>query len=131
MHERTLFEYAVLRVVPQVEREEFLNVGVVVFCPAKKFLACRWELNADRLRAFSGVADWELLQSNLRSFESICNGAENSGAIGLLDTASRFRWLTAARSTVIQVSKVHPGFCTDPHEKLDQLFNDLVSVFQR
>ncbi|UHG91233.1 DUF3037 domain-containing protein [Spirosoma oryzicola] len=121
-----LFEYAVIRVMPRVEREEFLNVGVIVYCPAQGFLKTVFELNENRLRAFSAELDIEELHDRLRAFERICAGRKEGGAIGQLAIASRFRWLTAMRSTVVQTSPVHPGLCTDAGETLARLFTQQV-----
>lgn len=126
MQEKHLFEYAVIRVVPRVEREEFINVGVVLFCKKHKFLQVLYTVNAQRLQAFCSEVDPAEIQSYLQGFEKICLGDANAGAIAQLDIANRFRWLTANRSTVLQTSKVHPGLCTEPQQKLEQLFRDLV-----
>lgn len=123
MPDRFLYEYAVLRVVPRVEREEFMNVGVVLYCPSRGFLACISEIDRDRLRAFAPEADWAEIEDYLNAFRQICEGNRQCGSpIAALPAASRFRWLTATRSTVLQTSKVHPGFCTDPDETLYRLF---------
>jgi hypothetical protein len=126
MPENHLFEYAVIRVVPRVEREEFINVGVILYCPKMKFLEAVYTLNESRLQAFSTQPDFEELLEHLCMFEHICRGGENGGPIALLDAPSRFRWLTATRSTVVQTSKVHPGLCTDPLETLNKLHQQLV-----
>lgn len=126
MQENHLYEYAVIRVVPRVEREEFLNAGVVLYCAKQRFLKAVFELDRKRLNAFAEELDAEELEKHLQSFVKICEGTDDSGPIGCLDAASRFRWLTAARSTVIQTSKVHPGFCKDPEETLMRLFRELV-----
>lgn len=126
MPENHLFEYAVIRVVPRVEREEFLNVGVVLYCKKQGFLQVLFTLDAPRLRALWSEIDIEELQTYLCAFEQIALGSKTAGTIGRLDAASRFRWLTATRSTVIQTSKVHPGFCTDAGAALTQLHAQLV-----
>jgi hypothetical protein len=126
MQEKHLFEYAVIRVVPCVEREEFLNVGVIVYCHAKNFLQTEFELNEGRLCSFSGKVDVEELQERLRAFKRICVGGADGGSIGKMPLASRFRWLTATRSTVVQTSPVHPGLCDDPHQTLLRLYDQLV-----
>jgi hypothetical protein len=126
MQEMYLFEYAVVRVVPRVEREEFLNVGVVLYCRQKRFLQGLLTLNEARLCSFSPAVDCTELKAYLHAFEQICNGDVNAGPIGKLDQAARFRWLTATRSTVVQTSKIHPGFCVDPFEKLTRLHAQLV-----
>ena len=121
-----LFEYAVIRVVPRVEREEFLNVGVILYCREKKFLQCCYVLNSGRLKALCEGLDCNEVEEHLKSFERICNGDKDGGPIAALDPASRFRWLTATRSTVVQSSKVHPGFCEEPLDTLKKLYNQLV-----
>ncbi|MBS1524754.1 MAG: DUF3037 domain-containing protein [Bacteroidetes bacterium] len=126
MQGNNLFEYAVIRVVPQVEREEFLNVGVILYCPALKFLRCVCSLNENRFNAFSTKADIEEIKTHLHAFAEICRGSGNGGPIAKLDLASRFRWLTATRSTVVQTSKVHPGLCEDPSKTLEKLYLELV-----
>lgn len=122
MPDRLLYEYAVIRLVPRVEREEFLNVGVILYCAGRGFLACRTEINPDRLKAFSPAMDWSEAEQYLTAFKLICHGDKEGGALAALPASSRFRWLTATRSTVIQASKVHPGFCSDPEETLMRLF---------
>jgi hypothetical protein len=126
MQQTHLFEYAVVRVVPKVEREEFLNVGVILYCRELNFLQVLYSLNEDRLQIFCTQVDKQELLQNLQSFERICNGSKDAGPIGSLDIAGRFRWLTATRSTIIQTSKVHPGFCTNPGETLTRLYTQLV-----
>jgi hypothetical protein len=127
MPEPHLFEYAVIRVVPRVEREEFINVGVIVYCPKQRFLQCRITLDEQRLQALAHSTDVEEIKENLQAFERICIGGKPGGPIGLLDNASRFRWLTATRSTVVQASKVHPGLCSaDATETLEKLHLELV-----
>ena len=126
MQDKQLFEYAVIRVVPRVEREEFLNVGIILYCRSKKFLACRYSLDQSKLQVLCPSMDCGDVESHLRSFERICKGDKGAGPISSLDIASRFRWLTATRSTIVQTSKVHPGFCDDPKDKLQKLFEQLV-----
>jgi hypothetical protein len=126
MQDYHLYEYAVIRVVPKVEREEFMNVGVVLYCASKKFLEIRCELNAPRLTALSETMDLEEIQSYLSALCEVCVGGKKGGTIGSFPISSRFRWMTATRSSVIQTSKVHPGFCLDPAETLENLFQKLV-----
>ena len=126
MQENYLFEYAVIRIVPRVEREEFLNVGVILYCAKKNFLQTIFEINRERLLAFCSELEPAEAEENLHAFERICIGANGSGPIGKLDIASRFRWLTATSSTVVQTSRVHPGFSTNPGETLVRLYNQLV-----
>jgi len=126
MQQKHLFEYAVIRVVPRVEREEFLNIGVIVYCAKLKFLEARYLLDSIRLRAFSPDLDIAELKEHICAMERICKGNKDAGPIGKLDMASRFRWLTATRSTIVQTSKVHPGFCDDGVQILETLFYQLV-----
>ncbi len=126
MQQKHLFEYAVIRVMPRVEREEFLNIGVIVYCAKQKFLRARYQLDYDRLHAFYTGLDISELEEHLCSFKRICLGDNAAGPIGKLDIASRFRWLTATRSTILQTSKVHPGMSDDALVTLDRLFNQLV-----
>jgi hypothetical protein len=126
MQENHLFEYAVIRVVPRVEREEFLNVGVILLCSKQKFLQSAITLNQERIRAFCNTLDLEELKEYIHSFERICAGGIQGGPIGKLSIAERFRWLTATRSTIVQTSKVHPGLCHDPSEMLTRLYAELV-----
>lgn len=126
MPDQHLFEYAVIRVVPRVEREEFINVGVILYCAKLKFLQATYTLDAKRMQCFLPVPDMAELQEHLCMFEHICTGSIQGGPIALLDAASRFRWLTATRSTVVQCSKVHPGLCADPLETLERLHAQLV-----
>ena len=126
MQEKHLFEYAVIRVVPRVEREEFLNVGVIVYCKGQQFLQSRCDLDEARLAAFAKDIDAAEIKESLRAFCQISAGSKEGGPIGKLDAASRFRWLTATRSTVVQTSKVHPGFCEDAAATLERLLGELV-----
>lgn len=126
MQGKFLFEYAVIRVMPRVEREEFINVGIILFCAKQKFLKSVFSLDEKRVTAFSAEVDLEELKENLCAFERISTAAKGSGPIGQYDQASRFRWLTATRSTVVQCSKVHPGFCDDAEETLLRLHQELV-----
>ncbi|WP_353720684.1 DUF3037 domain-containing protein [Dyadobacter sp. 676] len=127
MPDRFLYEYAVLRIVPRVEREEFINVGVVLYCPSRGFLACHSAVDAHRLNALAPGTDPAEVEAYLDAFRLVCEGNRQCGSpIASLPAASRFRWLTATRSTVLQTSKVHPGFCEDPEETLKRLFQQQV-----
>lgn len=125
MQDLYLFEYAVIRVMPRVEREEFLNVGVILYCAKEKFLRTLFLLDEPKFKCFGNQLDIAELRENLLAMERISVGAKSAGGIGLLDIASRFRWLTATRSTVLQCSKVHPGLCKDPNATLIRLYNEL------
>lgn len=126
MPENHLFEYAIIRIVPRVEREEFFNVGVVLFCKKLDFLEVKYVLPEEKINLFCEMLQMEELKEYLSSFEKICKGTADGGPIALLDKASRFRWLTATRSTVLQTSKVHPGLCDDPEQALQRMFDQLV-----
>jgi len=126
MPENQLFEYAVIRLVPHVEREEFVNVGVVVLCAQQQFLKSTFELNENRLAALCADLDLAEVREHIAAFDRICQGGANGGPIGSLPIAERFRWLTATRSTVLQTSRVHPGLCSDPDEILHRLYKQLV-----
>ncbi len=121
-----LFEYAVIRIVPKVEREEFINVGVVLYCAKKGFLEAVFEINIMKFAVLDATLNLIELENYLNSFKAICNGLNMESEITRLDPASRFRWLTATRSTVIQTSKVHSGFTADPAKTLEKLFADMV-----
>lgn len=126
MQGKDLFEYAVVRLVPRVEREEFINIGVILYCRKQRFLDSRFELDANRISAFAGTVDLELLTEYIRAFQQICQGTEPNSLIATFDDAERFRWLTAKRSSILQISAVHPGLCTDATLTLNKLFEDLV-----
>lgn len=127
MQATRLFEYAVIRVVPHVEREEFLNVGVILYCGPEKFLQCLTDVNEERLKVLCDSLDFAELRNHIQSFERICAGGTNAGPIGKLSMAERFRWLTSPRSTMVQTSKVHPGLCTNAKEMLERLYSQLVA----
>ena len=120
------FDYAVVRVVPRVERGEFLNAGVILFSRTARFLEARIELDAARLRALAPSIDAEVVQSYLEAIPSICAGGEEAGPIGLLSQSERFHWLVAPRSTIIQTSPVHSGVHGDLPAALANLFEKLV-----
>lgn len=126
MQDKHLYEYAVIRVLPRVEREEFLNVGIILFCKKEKFLKVFFQLDENRLKCLAEDFDLEQIQKNLESFEKICLGQKDGGPIAQLDVPSRFRWLTAVRSSVIQTSRPHPGMCCNLDETLKRLFKELV-----
>ena len=126
MQDRHLYEYAVIRVVPRVEREEFLNVGIVLFCKKENFLEVKYQLQENKLRMLSEELDMDQLRANLESFNKICRGEKEGGPIAQLDLPSRFRWLTAVRSSVIQTSRPHPGLCDGLSQTLQHLYEELV-----
>lgn len=126
MQEKHLYEYAVIRIVPLVEREEFVNAGIILFCKKAKFIAVRYSVNEEKLGMFCKDTDTEQVKLNLMSFEKIALGNKDGGPIAEMDIPSRFRWLTAVRSSVIQTSRPHAGLCTDLNETVNRLFKELV-----
>lgn len=115
------FDYAVLRVVPRVEREEFVNAGVLVFCLERRYLAARVRLDEARLKALWPEVDVELVRDHLAAVERICQGDPAAGPIAQLSLRERFHWLTSARSTILQPGPVHTGICDNPANLLDRL----------
>jgi len=123
---RRSFDYAIVRVVARVEREEFVNAGVILFCLERDYLGARVELDAERVRALFPGADLATIEEHLAAIPRIAAGAEASGPIGRLTLRERFHWLVAPRSTVIQVSPVHSGLCEDPERALEALMDQVV-----
>ena len=128
MHTPNSYDYAIVRVVPRVEREEFINAGVILSCPAQDFLGARIELDERRLLALDASVDVEALRANLASIPLVCAGGPAAGPIGRLSPRERFHWLVAPRSTIIQTSPVHSGRCQDPAAALDHLVRTMVQV---
>jgi hypothetical protein len=126
MQNRVTYEFAVIRLVPKVERGEFLNIGVILFSKQKKFIGIKYRLDQERIQAFSREVDIEMIRSYLKAWEAVCTGGKQGGEIGKLDIPSRFRWLVASRSTIIQSSESHPGLCYFPEKVLEQLYQRLV-----
>ncbi len=126
MQNRVTYEFAVIRLVPKVEREEFLNIGVIVFSKKKKYLGIKYHIDERRITSFSDEVDINMIRKYLEAWELVCRGDSNAGRIGQLELASRFRWLVASRSTIIQSSKMHPGLCSDPEKVLHDIFNRYV-----
>jgi hypothetical protein len=122
------FDYAVVRVVPRVERQEFVNAGVILFCLERDFLQARVEVSEARLRALWPEADAELVRQHLEAIPRICAGAPDGGPIARLSLRERFHWLVAPRSTILQVSPVHSGLCESPERTLEELFRRMVAV---
>jgi hypothetical protein len=120
------YDYAIIRVVPKVEREEFINVGVIVSCGIRRFLDARIELDESRLLALDPTLDIEMIRDHLAVIPLICQGGAQAGAIGQLPHRERFHWLVAPRSTIIQTSKVHTGLCQDLQAVLEHLMNRMV-----
>lgn len=126
MQERHLYEYAVIRVVPQVEREEFINVGIIMFSKKAKFLKAQCAIDTARLLAFAPELDLNQVKLNLSALEKITNGRNDGGPIAKLDVPERFRWLTAVRSSVIQTSRPHPGLTADLEATFSRLLADFI-----
>jgi len=121
-----VFEYAVLRAVPRPERGEFVNVGVLLYCPALDFLCAKTSVDVARVRALDPKVDIELLEAALRHLGTSCDGAAEAGPVAETSRGKRFRWLTAPRSTVIQTSPTHTGFTDDPEAEVNRLLAALV-----
>lgn len=126
MQGKNLYEYAIIRIVPRIEREEFLNVGVICFCKQPEFLKVLYKVDREKITFFNKNTDIEVLEKNLKSFEYICNGTKEGGTIASWDTPDRFRWLTAVRSSLIQTSRPHNGFSDNMDLTLHRLFRELV-----
>jgi hypothetical protein len=126
MHVNSSYDYAIIRVVPGVERGECINVGVILYCPTRRFLGALTHVDAERLRVLAPQLDMPAMQQQLEHFVRVCYGEENSGPIGQLSQSERFEWLISPRSTIIQTSPVHPGICSDPEEELQHLLKKLV-----
>lgn len=128
MPEICTFDYAVIRVVPRVEREEFINAGVIVSCQKRRFLKAHIEVDERRFSAFAPHLDLDEVQKYLKTIPLICSGDKNAGAVGQLPMRARFDWLVAPRSTIIQMSPVHSGICEDPETALEQLLEKMVRL---
>ena len=126
MQEKHVFEYAVIRVVPHVEREEFINVGVILYCKPLDYLGVKWSLDEPFMNQFAPNLDLAEVKEHLCAFDIISLGGPEGGTIGMMDKPGRFRWMTATRSTVLQISNVHPGYTTDPEHTLERLFEQMV-----
>jgi hypothetical protein len=123
---RSAYEYVVIRVVPEVMREEFINAGVILFCRTRRFLDLRLHLDEARLLALAPAVDVPAVREQLDMIAAICAGGEEAGPIGRLPQPERFRWLAAPRNTVVQMSPVHGGLCDDPAAELNKLFRKTV-----
>ncbi|MFK7983238.1 MAG: DUF3037 domain-containing protein [Saprospiraceae bacterium] len=126
MPDNISYEYAIIRVVPVVEREEFINIGVIVYAKRKKFLGMKYHIDAKRLAAFGKNIDLALITNYLKAWDLVCQGDKVGGEIGGLEMHVRFRWLTANRSSIIQSSATHPGLCVDPTLVLADIFERYV-----
>jgi len=126
MQGRVTYEFSVIRLMPKVEREEFLNIGVILFSKPLDYLDLKFKIDSKKILGFSADVDLQVVTDYLKAWKLIAQGAENSGSIGQLETPSRFRWLTASKSTIIQCSEVHPGLCAKPEAVLEEIFERYV-----
>lgn len=126
MQESKVFEYAVIRCVPSVEREEFLNVGVILYCKNDKFIDVLYDINENKLKKVSKDIDVDEFINHVKAYKKIALAGSGSGPIGELELGERFRWLTATRSTILQSSKVHPGLSKDLPKSLLKIFKEQV-----
>jgi hypothetical protein len=124
--ELSAFDYAIVRVTPEVEREEFINAGVILLCRQRAFLGTRLRLDAARLLALAPEADVKAVEAHLDAIRRLVEGDLDAGPLAQMSQAERFHWLTHPRSTTIQVSPVHGGLCDDPQEALEDLFKRMV-----
>ncbi len=128
MRETSSYDYAIIRVVPHVERGECLNVGVILYSPTRRFLGALLHYDQERLHALAPQLDFSALQQQLEHIVHVCYGRKQGGPIGQLSQSERFNWLVSPRSTIIQTSPVHAGICSDPEEELRSLLKKLVLV---
>ena len=126
MPDKFRYDYAVIRVVPKVDREEFINAGVIISCPDLSFLEAGIKLDEARLVALDPNVDLDVIRTHLATIPTICRGGDEAGTIGALPQRQRFHWLVAPRSTVIQTSPVHTGRCADPRAALEHLLTTMV-----
>lgn len=126
MHEKNLYDYSVIRVVPRVEREEFINVGLMMYCKRQKYLRIKYQIPMKKIRSFCSEFDIEQLQVNLESFVAIGEGKKEAGPIAQFEKDERFRWLAAVKSSSIQTSRPHSGFSSDLDATFEQLYSELV-----
>lgn len=126
MQEDKIYEYAVIRLVPKVEREEFFNIGLVMFSKKEKFIRMEYYLCLDKFKLMHSKLDHEDIIQNLESFQKIASGEKEGGPIAQLEIPDRFRWLTAVRSSVVQTSRPHPGKSKDLDKTFGKLFEELV-----
>lgn len=126
MPDKQVYEYAMIRVVPRVEREEFLNVGVILSCKKTGYIGMQYHLDRPRLQAFAPDLDLDEIEAYLQTWERICQGDPAGGPMATLDSAERFRLLSAPKSTILQCSPVHPGLTNTPELELEKLFQKYV-----
>jgi hypothetical protein len=126
MQELKIYEYAVVRLVPRVEREEFFNIGLILFSKREKYIRFEFHICPQKFRSFNSELHFESIFKNIENFQQVASGKKEGGLIALLEVPERFRWLTAVRSSVVQTSRPHPGKSTNLEETFERLFDDLV-----
>lgn len=126
MQDKVVYEYAVIRVVPKVEREEFINIGLILFSKRKRYIKFDYHIPKEKIRSFCNEFDLIQLKENLESFAKICSGAKDGGPIAALEADEKFRWITAVKSSSIQSSRPHPGLSADLDATFDKLYKELV-----
>ncbi|WP_312819956.1 DUF3037 domain-containing protein [Kaistella carnis] len=126
MQEDKIYEYAVIRLVPKVEREEFFNIGLIMFSKREKYIRFEFHLCTEKFQSMKSKLDYEDIAQNLENFKNVASGQKEGGPIAVLEIPERFRWLTAVRSSVIQTSRPHPGKTKDLDATFDRLFDELV-----
>lgn len=127
MQDKVVYEYAVIRVIPKMEREEFVNVGLILFSKRRRFIRFEYELHEAKIKAFCEEFDLLQARENLESFARICSGAKDAGPIAQLEPDEKFRWITAVKSSSIQSSRPHPGLSSDLDATFNRLYKELVS----
>ncbi len=128
MHALASYDYAIVRVVPRVERGEFLNVGIILFCRTRRFLRTQIALDAQRLSVFAPSLDLDEVQYHLDLLVRVSKGSKDAGPIAQLSQSERFHWLVSPRSTILQASPMHSGLCSEPEETLQALLKKLVQI---
>lgn len=126
MQDKVVYEYAVIRVVPKVEREEFINIGLILFSKRKRYIKFDYHIPEEKIRSFCNEFDLNQLKENLESFAKICSGTKDGGPIAALEADEKFRWITAVKSSSIQSSRPHPGLSADLDATFDKLYTELV-----
>nr|WP_317631484.1 DUF3037 domain-containing protein [uncultured Flavobacterium sp.] len=126
MQDKFLYEYAVLRVVPKIEREEFVNIGLIMFCKRLKFLKIQYYIHEDKIKSFCPDFDIDQLRLNLQAFDLVCHDKNSRSPIAQFEIDEKFRWITAVKSSSIQSSRPHPGYTSNPEATFTKLYNELV-----
>lgn len=126
MQDRVTYEFAIIRFLPKVERQEFINVGVLLFSKRKKYLGIKYHISKEKLLALCKTTDIDFVNEYLKAWEQICKGGADGGPIGQFEMSDRFRWLAASKSTVLQCSPTHPGLCHDAENELQDLYKRFV-----